>query len=225
LLGIGLALLVGVYEVTASLVALPLLPSELALPLIAVGAIVAYSSRVVADARGGVTFETPYRVDFSVDLFPPGEEHPRKGRGYLYRIPLQFRRREDTIFTEAYVTPELATRQFVNLPIHFSKREPPGDLWQNSFKEVTLRHGQRAYLDVVSLTEQADGTFKCELLYISPIPNSSGVSYYRLGVALESEQYELSVKVFFSDRANDEKTYRLNVDIPSESVRVTPRWM
>jgi hypothetical protein len=221
--GLAFMIVFGLYEITASLVVLPLLPSQFALPLFALLGVGLYGYRVIADAHGGVSFRSPSRIEYRVWVSIPGSDKMRWGAAHLYRIALHCHRSEDTIQLEGQVVP-MVTKRDVFHPAVASQNEEPTGLAPGS-RSITLRHGQRAFIDLVRIQEQDDGSFAC--LLPDTQPNFSQISgskqtYYQTGLRLPAGKYEITLKVLYSDRAHDEKTYRLDVDAEESEVKVTP---
>jgi len=219
MVGVAVLALVGIWGLAGYIFAIPGFPIVLVPAVLTATAVVLYLQRIVADSRDSVTFGPPIRIDHRVDIFVLGEEQPRAGRGFLYRLAIKSRRTQDDISFEVHVAPAIGRVETVHPPLLF-ERKLTYPYMLGAFDTATLRHGQEVFVDLVSV-EQTENGWSCRLL--QALRTGSGTNY-RGGPLFETGRYELTLKVFFSDRRNDERRYTVDVDTAEGILNLKPLW-
>jgi hypothetical protein len=157
-------------------------------------------------AKGSVRFGTPFQIA------DPSE----KRRLVFYRIPLDYERTQDAIQVEAHFRPFLAGREFVRPAVHSLRQAVPSP-WM-ARDPIMLRHGQTAYIDLVGIQDKGGPDQKC---FAVDVINFKDDGNFRDSVEIAPGDYEVGLRVLYSDKPHDETKYALRVSDGPEPLTLT----
>jgi hypothetical protein len=155
--------------------------------------------------KRAVRFDAPFQI----------EDPAMKGKSILYRIPIYYESIEDQVGAEAHFSPRIQGQELVRPAMHLSQRVVPTP-WMGT-NPITLRHGQTAYIDLAGFDKKGEKDQNCYA--IDEIKFTDGT--FRESITLPANDYQIRLRILYSDKPHDEKTYRLKVDGGDEPLTLT----